>query len=264
MGEISSDMPWVIFHLSDSQFAVSANYVREMVAMPKVVSIPQTSDYIRGMINLRGQILPIIDLRLKMGMQSLVDETKDLIHLLDQREQDHKNWISELESSVRERREFNLTTDPNKCAFGKWYNNFKTDNRNLAYCLRKFDAPHQNIHAIANRVKGMVEKEDFDSAYELINRTKEGALAEMIRLFSETRSILRESNREISLVLEFKEKTMAVAVDSVEKVAKLSEVDIEEMPEAISTLDNACITGMGKREEDNDFVQLLDVGKIID
>jgi purine-binding chemotaxis protein CheW len=263
MGTFSTDMPWVIFHLLDEQFAVSANHVREMVAMPKVVPVPQTPDYIRGVINLRDQVIPVMDLRLRMGMTSLVDETEDLIQLLDQREQDHKNWIAELESSVREQREFKLATDPHKCAFGKWYDIFKTENRILAGCLRKFDAPHQKIHAIAVNVKGMEEKEDFDSAYEIINRTKEGELAEMIRLFSEARSLLRESNREIALVLEWKEKTMAIGVDSVEAVEKFSESNIEDMPEVTSILDNECIAGVGKRGQDNELVQLLDVGKII-
>ncbi len=263
MSEISTDMPWVIFHLQDEQFAVSANHVREMVAMPKVVSVPQAPHYIKGVINLRGQVIPVIDLRLRMGMTSLVDEAEDLIAILDQREQDHKNWIAELESSVRERREFKLATDPHKCAFGKWYDNFQTDNRILASCLTKFDAPHQKIHAIAIEVKGLEENEDFDPAYELINRTREGELAEMIKLFSETRSLLRESNREIALVLEWKEKTMAVGVDSVETVEKLSESNIEEIPGAVSTLDNACVAGIGKRGKDNELVQLLDVGKLI-
>jgi purine-binding chemotaxis protein CheW len=206
MGTFSTDMPWVIFHLLDEQFAVSANHVREMVAMPKVVPVPQTPDYIRGVINLRDQVIPVMDLRLRMGMTSLVDETEDLIQLLDQREQDHKNWIAELESSVREQREFKLATDPHKCAFGKWYDNFKTENRILAGCLRKFDAPHQKIHAIAVNVKGMEEKED---------------------------------------------------------VEKFSESNIEDIPEVTSILDNECIAGVGKRGQDNELVQLLDVGKII-
>ncbi len=263
MDKFSTDMPWVIFYLLDEQFAVSANHVREMVAMPKVIQVPKTPDYIRGVINLRRQVILVMDLRLRMGMTSLVDETEDLIQLLDQREQDHKNWIAELESSVRERREFKLATDPHKCAFGKWYDNFETDNRILASCLTKFDAPHQKIHAIAIKVKGMEEKEDFDSAYEIINRTKEGELVEMIRLFSEARSLLRESNREIALVLEWKEKTLAFGVDSVETVEKLSESNIEDMPEVTSTLDNQCIAGIAKRGKGNELVQLLDVGKLI-
>ena len=138
----------MIFRLQGEQFAVSTNHVREMVAMTKVVTVPRAPHYIRGVINLRGQVIPVIDLRLRMGMTSLVDEAEDLIALLDQREQDHKNWIAELESSVRERREFKLATDPHKCAFGKWYDNYKSDNRVLANCLTKFDEPHQKINVI--------------------------------------------------------------------------------------------------------------------
>jgi chemotaxis signal transduction protein len=234
-----------------------------MVAMPKVVSVPQAPNYVKGVINLRGQVIPVVDLRLKMGMTSLADESKDLVQLLNQREQDHKNWIAELESSVRERREFKLATDPHKCAFGKWYDNFKTDNRILASCLAKFDAPHQKIHGIAVKVKKQEEKEDFDSAYEIINQTKDGELAEMIRLFSEARSLLSESNREIALVLEWKDRTMAVGVDSVETVEKLSKSNIDGVPEMASTLNNECLAGIGKRGEDNELVQLLDVGILI-
>ena len=264
MDKFSADMPQVIFYLHNDQFAISANHVREMVAMPKVVSVPQVPHYIRGVINLRGKVIPVIDLRLKMGLTSSLDEAEDLIELLDQREQDHKNWIAELESSVRERREFKLATDPHKCAFGKWYDNFTTDNRTLASCLKKFDAPHQRIHAIAIKVRTMEEKEDYDSAYEIIDQTKEGELAEMIKLFSEVRSLVKESNSEIAMVLEWQEKAVAICVDSIETVEKLSESNIDEMPETVSALENGCITGIGKRGKDNELVQLLDVGRLID
>jgi chemotaxis signal transduction protein len=263
MGTFSNDIPWVIFNLLNEQFAVSTNHVREMVAMPKVVLVPRTPNYIKGVINLRGKVIPVMDLRMRMGMESLVDEAENLIQLLDQREQDHKNWIVELESSIREHREFKLTTDPHKCAFGKWYDNFKTDNNILASCLAKFDAPHQKIHSIAINVKEMEEKGNFDSAYEIINRTKEGELSEMIKLFSEARSLLKESNREIALVLEWEDKIMAIGVDSVSSVEKFSESNIEDLPGAITSLDNKSITGIAQRGENKELVQLLDVGKLI-
>ena len=132
----STDMPWVILRLQDQPFAVSSINVREMVVMPQITSLPQVPPYIRGVINLRGKVLPVFDLRLGLGMSSLMDEVKDLINHLNQREEDHKNWLAELESSAKERREFNLATDPHKCAFGKWYDNFITDNRILANCLK--------------------------------------------------------------------------------------------------------------------------------
>jgi len=261
---ISTDMPWVILLLQDQPFAVSANYVREMVAMPKIVSVPQMPSHIRGVINLRGQVVPVIDLRVRLGMTSLLGETEDLINLLNQREQDHKNWLVELESSVKERRDFKLATDPHKCAFGKWYDNFTTDNRLLANCLQKFDAPHKRIHAIGIEVKELEEKGDFDSANAIIERTRQGDLAEMIKLFSEARNLLREFTREIAMVLEWNKKTMAAAVDSIETVEKLSKSNIEEMPETIFSSDNECVVGIGKRDKDDKLVQILDVSRLID
>jgi chemotaxis signal transduction protein len=259
----SNDMPWVIFNLLDEQFAVSASHVREMVAMPKVVAVPKTPDYIKGVINLRGKVIPVMDLRMRMGMESLADEAEGLINLLNQREQDHKNWIVELEASVREGRVFKLAVDPHKCAFGQWYDNFKTDNNILASCLKKFDVPHQKIHFIALDVNKMKEKGDFDAAYEIIKRTKEGELSEMIKLFAEARSLLRESNREIALVLEWKDKIMGVGVDSVTTVEKLSQSTIEDLPGVTASTDNESISGIGQRGKDNELVQLLDVTKLI-
>lgn len=263
MDNFSADMPWVIFHLMDQQFAVSASNIQEMVAMPKVVLVPQTPAYIRGVINLRGRVIPVMDTRLRMGMKSLGNEAEELIQLLKLREEDHENWIVELESSVQERREFKLAVDPHECAFGKWYDAYKADNRILENCLRKFDDPHKKIHAIAIEVRALVQKEDFDSAYKIINQTKEGALAEMIRLFAEARSLLRESNREIALVLEWDNKAMVVSVDSVETVEKLSVENVDNMPEATSTKENVYISGTAKRGKNDELVQLLNVGKLM-
>jgi hypothetical protein len=95
--------------------------VRELVMVSEVASIPNMPDFVRGAINLRGRVMPLVDLRKRLGMVSATEETSELIRLMMQREQDHKNWLAELEACVRESREFKLTTDPHTCAFGKWY-----------------------------------------------------------------------------------------------------------------------------------------------
>ncbi len=264
MNTFSNDMPWVIFHLMKEQFAISTKNVQEMVAMPKVIPVPKTPKHVRGVINLRGSVLPVMDLRLKLGMDSMVKETKELIQLLKTREQDHKNWINELELSVKERRNFTLATDPHKCGFGMWYDNFKTDSRVLESCLKKFDTPHKIIHSIAIKVRAFVEQSDFDSAFALIENTKKHELAEMILLFEEAIFLLEDSTREIAMVLKGENKTIVISVDSVTAVEKLSLSNIDDMPDIISSKENEYICGVGKRENNEDFIQLLDVEKLID
>lgn len=263
MDKMNSEMPWVNFYLKDEQFAVSTEYVREMVAMPQVIKIPKTPEYIRGVINLRGQTIPIMDLRMKLGMTSLVHETDELIKLMHEREADHKNWIAELEKSVKEKREFKLTTDPNKCKFGKWYNQFKTENRILESLLKRFDKPHQRIHAIAIDVGKFVKNGKFSAAFDIINRTRNNELAEMIKLFAEVRKLLEESTREIAIVLEWGGADMVISVDSVETVEKLNQKNIEKVSEVVGTVNNEFIAGIGKSDKDDKMVQLIDVEKLI-
>ena len=264
MPPFDNQIPWVIFHLLHQPFALSSSHVREMVEMPGTTGVPNAPPHIRGVINLRGKVMPVIDLRMKLGMQSQIDEIDGLVSLLKQREQDHKNWIAELELSVKEKRPFNLATDPHKCAFGQWYDTFKTDNKMLARCLIKFDTPHKTIHAIASRVKKHEQNKAFDDAFALINRTRDNELAQMVDLFAEARKLLKEGNREIAIILEYQTTLSAIAVDSIETIEKISPARINDMPSTLCTARNDFISGIGRRETDNGIVQLIRSEKIIE
>jgi purine-binding chemotaxis protein CheW len=63
-----TDEPWVIFVVGGERFGAPALGVQTMVSMPKVCAVPQTPDYVRGVINLRGQTLALIDLRRRLGL----------------------------------------------------------------------------------------------------------------------------------------------------------------------------------------------------
>jgi purine-binding chemotaxis protein CheW len=93
---------------------------------------------IRGVINSRGKVIPLIDLRVKLGLPSANVELDELIQLLHDREQDHYNWLPELEACVRERRQFKLARDPHACKFGLWHDKFQTDNSLLKMALKKW------------------------------------------------------------------------------------------------------------------------------
>ena len=55
--------PFVIFTLKDHLFGIHAMQVREIMRTPEMTSLPQTFSFMEGMINLRGRILPVLDLR---------------------------------------------------------------------------------------------------------------------------------------------------------------------------------------------------------
>ncbi|MFW5694032.1 MAG: chemotaxis protein CheW [Alkalispirochaeta sp.] len=59
---------YLCFTLEDQSFAVPITVVREIVEMQEITPVPHMPEYLRGVVNLRGQIIPIIDLRLRLGM----------------------------------------------------------------------------------------------------------------------------------------------------------------------------------------------------
>ena len=73
--ELSSQQ-YVTFSLGDELFGVEVTRTREILSVTPVTKVPQTPDYLLGVINLRGQVVPVIDMRLKLGLP-VSDQTED-------------------------------------------------------------------------------------------------------------------------------------------------------------------------------------------
>ncbi len=67
---------YLTFELDEEVFAVDVAKVREILDFTCVTKVPQTPDFMRGVINLRGSVVPVVDMRLKFGMS----RTKKTVH----------------------------------------------------------------------------------------------------------------------------------------------------------------------------------------
>jgi purine-binding chemotaxis protein CheW len=65
---------YLTFMLGEEVFALDIEKVREVIDYTTVTKVPQTPDFMRGVINLRGNVVPVVDLRLKFGM-SMTEKT---------------------------------------------------------------------------------------------------------------------------------------------------------------------------------------------
>jgi purine-binding chemotaxis protein CheW len=59
---------YLSFQLADEQYAIQVLRVREIVKIQHITAVPETPADVRGVINLRGKVIPVIDLRIKFGM----------------------------------------------------------------------------------------------------------------------------------------------------------------------------------------------------
>jgi len=58
------------FHLGDELFGITILGVREIVSMQPMTALPDTPHYVRGMIDLRGRFVPVVDLRERLGLMA--------------------------------------------------------------------------------------------------------------------------------------------------------------------------------------------------
>lgn len=59
---------YLVFHLSREEFGIRVLKVREIMGVLDITAVPQTPVYVKGVINLRGKVIPVVDLRLKFGL----------------------------------------------------------------------------------------------------------------------------------------------------------------------------------------------------
>jgi purine-binding chemotaxis protein CheW len=67
---ITGTMQYLTFKLGEEVFALDVNVVREILDFTTITKVPQTPEFMRGVINLRGSVVPVVDMRLKFGMSA--------------------------------------------------------------------------------------------------------------------------------------------------------------------------------------------------
>ena len=62
---------YLTFALGNEEYAVSVLKVREIIKMMDITAVPQVPPYVKGVVNLRGRVIPVVDLRLKFGLAAV-------------------------------------------------------------------------------------------------------------------------------------------------------------------------------------------------
>ena len=80
---MEKELQVVGFRIGRETFGLPISIVREIVRVPQITSVPNAPDYIEGVINLRGRIIPIVDLRKRFGEKSFEPDKKNRIVVVE-------------------------------------------------------------------------------------------------------------------------------------------------------------------------------------
>jgi len=93
---------YLSFNLGDEIFAVNVRKVLEVLEMQYITKVPRTPDFIRGVINFRGEILPVFDSRMKFNLQNSQDTGRTVIIVLELKVNDKMWLIGAIADGVRD------------------------------------------------------------------------------------------------------------------------------------------------------------------
>ena len=99
---ITETVQCLTFTLDEEIFAVDVAKVREILDFTTVTKVPQTPEYMRGVINLRGSVVPVVDMRLKFGMSETEKTVNTCIIVMEIAIDDEVAVVGALADSVQE------------------------------------------------------------------------------------------------------------------------------------------------------------------
>lgn len=97
---------YLTFQLEDEIFAVDVRNVHEVLEFTSITKIPGVPDFVRGIINLRGKVVPVVDLRLKFSMSETIKTQNTCVIVLEIGSEENHAVIGALADSVKEVFEF--------------------------------------------------------------------------------------------------------------------------------------------------------------
>ncbi|MBU2537886.1 MAG: chemotaxis protein CheW [Proteobacteria bacterium] len=80
---ISREGKYLTFSLGTEQYGIGILKIKEIIGMMPVTALPQAPDYLKGVINLRGKVIPIVDLRTKFAMPAQAETERTCIIVVE-------------------------------------------------------------------------------------------------------------------------------------------------------------------------------------
>ncbi len=93
---------YLTFKLEDEVFALDISKVREVLDFTAITKVPKTPEFMRGVINLRGSVVPVVDLRLKFGMSRTEKTVNTCIIITEVTVDNETTVLGALADSVQE------------------------------------------------------------------------------------------------------------------------------------------------------------------
>lgn len=217
------------YWIGDELFAIDIDNILSVTQdLDNMLQPPVKSRGLMGVINYMDEPVAVYNFAEMLNIPSTRNIKSNLVELLNLREQDHIDWLDALEKSLKDNVPFEKAHDPHMCAFGKWYDKFKTRDEALADIMEHFDKPHKEIHALASELLEMREKGDLETALDRLHLARMTTLNSLKKYFSHARSQIEDSMHTvvINITNDGTKPLVALQIDEIHEVMNFNKSDL--------------------------------------
>jgi chemotaxis signal transduction protein len=248
----------VTFRVAKEEFAFPMERVREILRVQTPTKVPDVPDYVLGVLTVRGKLLPIIDLRRQLHVQSMADEYIGKCSLVREA---FKNWLTTLQSKAADAT--HLWTVAASGIFAAWIAEFSSSSQVLMDGIAKLRTLDEKVERLAEQGR------QFDIGGDAAGS---GACMEgMTGLVAELASALAEFEQQIAVNIQDDQRIVVVdaggmllglVVDHVSEVLQVSTKFVDPPP-AIASGDGHDLSGIARLDEGKRLLLLLDPTQIL-
>jgi chemotaxis signal transduction protein len=249
----------VTFRIANEEFAFHMEHVREILRVQTPVQVPDVPDYVLGVLTVRGQILPVIDLRRLLQQRSLAEEFADSCRLL---REEYELWIEQTEKvfagGTHTKVDGTVTEH-----LRKWLAETNSSSQLLMEALAKARGLNEKVIKQLQARTKHEERGDREAARACGEEVLAGgreAVAALRRFEQQIAQNIQEDQRII--VVDAEGFVLGLVVDHVHEVLNVPK-NLVEPPPRITSSGGMELSGVAKLDDGSRLIMVLDVANLM-
>jgi purine-binding chemotaxis protein CheW len=249
----------VTYLIGHEEYGFSIQTVQEILRVSKITEVPDAPPFVMGLLSLRNNLLPIVDLRKLFGMSSLVSN-KELE--VDRMLASYQNWMHQFKNSIGN--DSIQYKDLDTVPIFKWIESFRTSSEKISKLLQNIRFFHQDINIQSKNLTSNSDINTIEKRSEFFNKNIEPLFDQLIISLNECKQSLETEIKEDQriLVIDINNQSIGILVDRMQQVIRVQEDFIDPPPTLIHADKQDNLQGIVKLENGNRLILLVDETKL--
>lgn len=258
--EMSEEEQLVSFQVGPEEYGFDINAVREILRVSEITEVPNVPEYVKGLFTIRKNLMPVVDLRTLLGMNSIVSHE---LAKIDAMKAGHERWMAELKSAMTGGTRFTGETNSNLCVLGLWIDEFNTASQVIQNGIKEIREPHGELHGMAITLTELA-RTSRDEALAAFENKVVPLLSSILGHLDSLKEAITQNSHEDQriLVVDDGQLTVGYLVDHVNEVLRVPKSIINETP-TIATTEKNEIRGVAKLDDGKRLILIMDQAAIL-